>query len=110
MATESALSAWGRFTVSGDVDELASTFDPKGPQYAQLAEEAAALAEDPLGPPAYEFSLGEFTIERPRPQRVVIVGPVQLARPGEEDQAFVWRIHLRWSGSMWRLWTVEAAE
>ena len=109
-AAQRALSAWGEFAVTGDLTLVGDTFDPNGPQYQQLMEEAVTLAADPLGPPPYVFAMGEAELERPRAQRVILVGPVSTSRPGEPDQSFNWRLHLRWSGTDWLLWTVEEVE
>jgi hypothetical protein len=102
-----ALDAWGVFAVTGNIAVVADAFDPAGPQYGTVLEEAEALAAEPIGLPGYTFAIGETTLERPRPQRVVLTGPVTMSRPGEADQQFSWRIHLRWSGTAWRLWTID---
>ena len=102
-----ALNAWGVFAVTGNIAVVADLFDPAGPQYGTVLEEAAALAAEPIGLPGYTFTMGAISLDRPRQQRVVLTGPVTMTRPGEADQQFVWRIHLRWSGTEWRLWTID---
>ena len=106
-AAQRALAAWGEFAVTGDLDVVADTFDPDGPQYEQLVGEASSLAANPLGPPPYVFAMGTPEIDRPRPRRLILTGPVVLSRPGEPDQLFTWRLHLRWSGTEWLVWTVD---
>jgi hypothetical protein len=106
-AAQAALEAWGEFAVGGELALLADTFDKEGPQYGQLVEESPTLLADPLGPPPYVFAMGDVELRHPRPPRVVLVGPVSISRPGEPEQRVRWRLHLRWSGSEWLLWTIE---
>jgi hypothetical protein len=106
-AAQRALAAWGEFAVTGDLSLVVDTFDLNGPQYEQLIEETGSLLADPLGPPPYVFTMRDVELRRPRPQRVVLVGPVSISRAGEPEQTFRWRVHLRWSGSDWLLWTVD---
>ena len=106
-AVEAALTAWGEFAVTGDLELVAEVFDVAGPQYAQLRQEAAALAADPIGPPPYVFTLTDPSLRRPDPDRAVVVADVALERPGEATQVFRWRIVMRWVGGDWLLWTVR---
>lgn len=107
VVAERAFEAWGEFAVTGDLDVVSETFDERGPQYEQVRAEAPVLSASPLGSPPYVFTMTDAVLERPRPQRVVLAGVVTVTRPGDPDQQFEWRVHFRWSGIDWLLWTVE---
>jgi hypothetical protein len=101
-----ALQAWGRFAVSGRIEELTSYFDPDGPQFAQFRREAAELAAHPTGPPEYRFAMSDATAER-KGDDWVVRGPVVVSRPGEADQRFIWELVVRQKGVGWAVWTVR---
>jgi hypothetical protein len=109
VAARRALEAWGRFAVSGDLDELHDYFDVSGPQYGQLRVEAPALRSELLGPPAYRFVLSNAVIRRHRPERVDVAGKVSVSRSSEKTQTFNWVIVLRRETpeAAWSLWTVK---
>ena len=101
-----ALQAWGRFAVSGRLEELTPYFDPDGPQFAQFRREAAELAAHPTGPPEYRFAMSDATAER-KGDDWLVRGPVVVSRPGEADQRFRWELVVRQRGEGWAVWTVR---
>lgn len=101
-----ALEAWGRFGVSGRLDDVAPYFDPDGPQFARFREEAPAIAANPAGPPAYRFAMSDATVER-RGEDWVVSGPVVVSRPGEADRRYDWELVVRRRHGEWAVWTVR---
>ena len=101
-----ALEAWGRFGVSGRVDDVAPYFDPDGPQFARFREEASAIAARPAGPPAYRFAMSDPSVER-RGEDWVVRGPVVVSRPGEADRRYDWELVVRRRNGGWAVWTVR---
>ena len=105
-AAAAALAGWGRFAATGDVDAIAQTFDPSGPQYRVLVAEAKDLAARPAG------TLYEVTMEHPSAvstttDEAVVSADVRWRRPGAPDQAYRWSLVLRRDDAdAWRLWTV----
>lgn len=104
---EEGLAAWGRFAVTGDVDSLQPWFDVDGPQHVLLVKEAAKLAADPLGAPAYSVVMADPRREHGGGDRTRVTGRVVFARTGEPSQSFNWGIVLHRSATGWRIWTVE---
>lgn len=109
-AASEALSAWGRFAVTGDPAILAGHFDEKGPQYRQLlAEPARATATAPRGDNGYEV-VTDGTVESWAEDHALVRAKVVWRRPGEADQRLNWRIELRPTpDGTWRVWTVRPA-
>ena len=109
-AAQSALTAWGKFAVSGDLSELDDTFWKQGPQYKRLATEVPGIRKRNAGPPPYQFTLTpRRLLPGPAGQRVVR-GSVRMSRPGEPTQSFSWDIYMQrvpGAGHPWRLWTVD---
>ncbi|HEX2370255.1 MAG TPA: hypothetical protein VHM94_13585 [Acidimicrobiia bacterium] len=106
-AAREALTAWGRFAVSGDLDRLEGFLHPDGPQFEQLAAEAGTLADEPLGPPPYTVMLvGPRIVER-GPSGAVVRGGVKFARQGEPIQRYRWDlVMVPGEDGDWLLWTV----
>ena len=106
-AARDALSAWGRFAVSGDLDRLDGFFHRNGPQWRQLAAEAETLADEPPGPPRYTVTLRQpRVVERDR-DRAVVRGRVTFARRGETTQGYRWdMVMVPGDAGNWLLWTV----
>ncbi len=106
---EGALVAWGAFAVTGDMAVLESWFDPKGPQYRQLAAEAEELAAVPLGPPSYSVAMFDpVVVEGEGETRVT--GRVVFSRPGEASQSFAWDVVVRGPDDRLRIWTVSEVD
>ena len=101
-----ALEAWGRFGVSGRLDDVAPYFDPDGPQFARFREEATAIAANPAGPPPYRFAMSDATVER-RGEDWVVRGPVVVSRSGEADRRYDWELVVRLRNGGWAVWTVR---
>jgi hypothetical protein len=104
-----ALADWGRFGVSGDLNQVKSSFWPDGPQYKQLVRESLRLKQRPIGPPAYQFALEDpVTILQAGKDRLVR-GVVKSTRQGTPSRSFRWDIYMRQdpgAGGRWRVWTV----
>lgn len=101
-----ALEAWGRFGVSGRLDDVAPYFDPDGPQFARFRQEAPAIAANPAGPPPYRFAMSDPSTER-RGDGWVVRGPVVVSRSGEADQQYEWELVVRRRNGEWAVWTVR---
>jgi hypothetical protein len=108
-AADAALSAWGRFGVSGDLSVVAPAFDQTGPQFARLRQEAGPIAARAPGTPAYTFVMVDPAVlpgagagER------IVRAQIVASRPGEKDQRFQWDLVLRnGTEKQWLLWTVR---
>jgi hypothetical protein len=108
-AADAALSAWGRFGVSGDLSVVVPVFDQTGPQFARLRQEAGPIAARAPGTPAYTFVMvnpqvlpGAGNSER------IVRAQIVASRPGEKDQRFQWDLVLRHgTEKQWLLWTVR---
>ena len=106
-AARDALSAWGRFAVSGDLDRLDGFFHQNGPQWRQLAAEAETLAEEPPGPPRYTVTLRQPRVVETDRDRALVRGRVTFARRGETTQGYRWDVVMVPGGNGgWLLWTV----
>jgi hypothetical protein len=107
-AARAALDAWARFASTGDLDALAVSFDPAGPQMARLRWEAASMPG--RLDPSYAFSLRGLSASTGRNQDEQVVRvDVVLSRSVEADQVFAWELVMRRAGreSPWLLWTVR---
>jgi hypothetical protein len=107
-AAREALAAWGRFAISGDLDEVNPYFAHGGPQYLRLESEAPRLAANPLGPPAYSFEFPSPTVLTVSADRTIVRGVITFARAGEAARTFRWDLKMEWSEAKqrWLLWTV----
>jgi hypothetical protein len=104
---EAALSAWGRFAVSGQLSDLGDLFYPDGPQYQQLVADVHP-SPDPPYQPRYEVTLSDTRLREVDAGRVVVEGVVRWTRRGEAEQRYVWELELRsQDGARWRLWTIR---
>ena len=106
---EQALTDWGEFAVTNDLDTVKDTFWANGPQYKQLEREAKARKE-PIGPPPYKMTMTGVQVLKPQDNQRVLRGRVQMTRPGERPQSFNWDVWLQVdpaAGGRWRLWTVR---
>lgn len=106
---EEALAAWGRFAVSGDLDEVEPFFVVDGPQYRLFVEEAVTLAGSPPGPPPYRVLVEIFDVVRDVAE-VRVEARVRFVRTGEPSQSFRWVIVVRRIGHDWKVWTVEEGD
>ncbi|MDP3984075.1 MAG: hypothetical protein Q8Q52_03605 [Acidimicrobiia bacterium] len=102
-ATREALAAWAEFASSGDLSTVHGFFDPDGPQYRQLAAEAAAARE--WDGDQYDFTLADAEVVAPG----LVTGTVTVSRSGNLVQSFIWEIELRHLGGRWQIWTVRTA-
>lgn len=108
VAARDALAAWGRFAATGDLAALDRPFDPDGPQYRQLANEAGTLRSVAATAQPYEVTLTDARLGEALPGEAVVTGSVVWTRPGEPDQQYAWELVLRSTdGKAWRLWTVR---
>lgn len=107
-AAREALAAWGRFAISGDLDEVSPYFAHEGPQYLRLESEAPRLAANPLGLPAYSFEFPTPTVLTLSADRTIVRGVITFTRAGEAARTFHWDLKMQWSDAnkRWLLWTV----
>lgn len=103
---EEAMAAWGRFAVSGDLDEVEPFFVVDGPQYRLFVEESATLAAAAPGPPPYRVLVETFEVLKDAGEERV-TARVRFVRTGEPSQSFRWVIVVRRVGGEWKVWTVE---
>ncbi len=110
-ASQKALTAWGKFAVTGNLDLVKGTFDPSGPQYAELQKEVPALQANPAGDPPYQYTLvAPTSIDTSDKTKATIRGVVHITRPGESEQKLAWDITLSANPSGgWWLSTVASA-
>lgn len=113
-AAEAALTAWGAFASTGDVEPLAAHFHTDGPQYRQLLSEAPRIAAAPVEDRTdrYELTLVDPVVVDPSvgPDRTVS-GDVVLTRGGETAARYEWDLLLRPTGTgTWAIWTVTDRE
>lgn len=106
---EEAMAAWGRFAVSGDLDEVEPFFAVDGPQYRLFVEESATLAAAPPGPPPYRVVVEIADVMRDAAETQV-EARVRFVRTGEPSQSFRWIIVVRGVGGEWKVWTVEEVD
>jgi hypothetical protein len=106
---EEAMAAWGRFAVSGDLDEVEPFFAVDGPQYRLFVEEAVALAVAPPGPPPYRVSVETSDLVGDAAEARV-EARVRFIRTGEPSQSFRWVIVVRRVGDDWKVWSVVGVD
>lgn len=111
-ALDAALVAWGEFAATGDLSVLDATFADAGPQLAQLATEAPAIAADPPGPPPYAFDVVESGGATTEGDVAEVTATIRLSRPGEDARSFRWKVELHWDPALarWQLWTVTSLD
>jgi hypothetical protein len=106
-AAATALDAWAAFAGSGDLDVLEGSFHPRGPQLAQLREEATTLPVDADAPP-YTYRLDDARVVVHGEQRAVVRGTVVAERDGASTGSFDWDLTLRpGPDGTWMLWRVD---
>lgn len=111
LAARAALAAWGRFSVSGNLDVLAAHFDPTGPQYRQLEGEAETIRSGVRGGVPYDVSLAHAQVTNAGSNEALVTAIVTWVKPGEAEQRYSWEVVLRDAGrGQWRLWTVRDRE
>lgn len=105
-AAVAALDAWAAFAATGDTTRLAGHFDPEGPQYQQLVDEAPDIAADGS---TYAFTLAAATVTRVTDADRAVRGRVTFTRDGEPVGEYRWELQLRRGNNddAWRLWTVN---
>lgn len=104
-SVDAAMAAWGRFAVSGDLQELGGWFAVDGPQYRQFEGEAKQLASDPIGPPAYSVVVEDLRVERSEGEARA-GGRFVFVRTGEASRSYSWVVVLTRGGGRWVVWTV----
>lgn len=109
LAADQALRAWAAFAGSGDVRHLRPAFALDGPQYRQLAQEAAALSARPGPRPAYRFALREAQVVVRNQRAAVVRAAVGVGRADQREHRYHWDLVLRRdpTAKHWRLWTVR---
>lgn len=104
-SARAAMSAWGEFASTGDVGLLEGHFDASGPQYRQLALEAAGVkAARPTS--GYEVECKGF-VETLSGDRATVRASVTWRRGAEPEQQWEWFIDLRRTDAEWTVWTVR---
>lgn len=107
---QQSLAAWGEFAVTGDLAIVEEWFAPDGPQYGVLAAEAINLTAEPLGPPAYIFTMSDPEVIDVGVGERIMRGAVHITRAGEQPQEHEWDLHLRRDSARerWMVWTANA--
>jgi len=100
-----AMAAWGRFAVSGDLEEVGGWFAEGGPQYRQFEEEAEELISDPIGAPPYSVVVEDLLVERSEGEARVR-GRFVFVRTGEASLSYTWVVILTRQSGRWVVWTV----
>ncbi len=105
---QAALSAWGEFVADGDLERLKPWFAQDGPQYQQLAGEAAGLIGNPG--PGYTVTTEDESVTAADEAEAVVTTNVIWKRLAEEDQEYGWEVVLRRADNdRWLLWTVRGS-
>lgn len=104
-AVNAAMEAWGRFAVSGDLDEVSGWFAGDGPQYRQFEEEAEELASDQIGPPPYSVVVENLRVESSESEARA-GGRFVFVRTGEASRSYTWVVVLTRRDGRWLVWTV----
>lgn len=97
------LSAWGRFAVSGDLEQVAPWFSAEGPQYARFVEEATTPR---VGGSAYSVGIQSPEVEE-KGSRVLVSGRVTFARADQPTRTYDWTVVLERQHGSWVIWTVK---
>lgn len=105
-AASAAMSAWGEFAGTGDVNLLDDHFDPSGPQYRQLVGEAEGIKATGARS-GYEVE-PRGVAERLSGDMATVRADVIWRRGTEPEQWWEWIIDLRRRGGAWTVWTVRA--
>ena len=100
---ESALEAWARFASDGDLEHLAGRFVVDGPQYQQLAGEAANRQWDGRD---YEFELADAEVVGSG----LVAGTVTVRQEGEVTMTARWEFDLRLVDDHWQIWTLRTLD
>jgi hypothetical protein len=105
-ATGAALEAWGRFTATGDLAEVAPYFHSGGPQFLRFQDDAAGIAARRRPPASFAVSSLENGPGGNRQQ--VVTGTIVVTRAGEGEKQVDWEFLLfRDPESGWQVWTVK---
>jgi hypothetical protein len=103
---QAALAVWGEFVADGDLERLKPWFAEDGPQYQQLAGEAAGLVGNPG--PSYTVTTEDESVTAVNDSEAVVTAKVIWSRPAERDQEYGWAVVLRRADiDRWLLWTVR---
>ena len=100
-AARAGLAAWGRFAASGDLADLAGTFDESGPQYRQLAASASGVGGAP-----YTVTIDDAQVAAVDDHTTEVTVTAEWSRPDEVIQRYRWTIELRRTDTTWQVWTV----
>ncbi len=106
-----ALSAWGLFAATGDLDEVYATFAP-GPQLDQLEAEAPDRSASAPGLPAFEFTMSDSAVVTSDATSATVRTSIRMTRSGSEPADFRWELVMRWDEPRrrWMLYTVSTIE
>lgn len=105
----SALAAWGKFAVSGNLDEVRPYFAANGTQFRSFESEATSLQAAPPGGAPLNMTMTNPTTLRASDDSWIVQGPVSITRQGEQDQTLNWRIQMQETDGVWQVATVANA-
>ena len=105
-ATRSALEAWGRFTATGDLTDVAPYFNSGGPQFLRFEDDAAEIRASRR--PPTRFAVTSLEAGPGGEEQQVVNGTLVASRPGEEEKRAEWEFTLfRDPARGWQVWTVK---
>lgn len=111
VAMASAMNAWSKFGLTGNISEVESTFDKSGPQYAELLKEQAAIQLKPeSGDPAV-VTINEMGRAGKADKDIKLRGEVVWTKPGFTPNEFFWDVTMRQqSTGSYLLYNVSTAD
>lgn len=93
---DNALTAWGRFSISGNLEEVKPYFIEDSTQYNRLKLDAASIASQPPGgaPMTVVMTNPQTFNNKDNPNEWMIRGTTSWTRPGIQDQNFNYEIRM----------------
>ena len=89
-----ALSAWGQFAVSGDLETVRPYFVNDGEEFKHFEAEAPTIAGDAAGGDPLTMNMTNAKTVKTSDNAWTFQGTVVVSRTGTKDQQFQWEIAL----------------
>lgn len=106
---DEAFSAWGRYAVTGELDEVRPHFVQNQGQWLRFEAESRALKESPPGGEPLEFNMATYRGFKINDGDWLIRGPVTSTRPGAAVETFNWEVRMvqETEGGPWKIKSVR---
>lgn len=108
-AANKALTAWGKFAINGDLDEVKPYFVNNGNQYERFKAEADTIKAQTAGGPAMVFTLQRVQDVKVNDNVWLLKGIVTSVQEGKKPQQYPWELRMirKNSKDKWRLFSVR---